>query len=348
MSFVIFPDKYVVGSFKGKGPITVCVLKILSEYTDADHPMTSSAIIARLEKDYSISCNRNTVGRSIADLRHLGVNIETCEDTRGGYYLDDRLFEPIEIRWLADSIINSRQLTSGYAEKLLKKLKMLSVGNVKGGIDHLSAIDKLPHHKNQIFSANMLAVDEAIERGGRIHFTYGKMECGGRLQPDGGIRTVLPLHMFLFNRHYYLVAYDYEEERLNHFRLDRIMDRVETEEPCAQDGILLKKYRIDPVEYAKEHPHMYGGRAARIQFKMPQSLAGAVYDAFGDDAEMKPDDSGSMTVTVKAAMEGMRFFALQYGPNCEVLSPPELREIIKKDIIQMMEKYSCGRDECDE
>ncbi|MEL7654286.1 MAG: WYL domain-containing protein [Bacillota bacterium] len=35
----------------------------------------------------------------------------------------------------------------------------------------------------------------------------------------------------------------------------------------------------------------------------------------------------------------MRFFALQYGPNCEVLEPRELRELVKADIIEMVREY---------
>ena len=50
-------------------------------------------------------------------------------------------------------------------------------------------------------------------------------------------------------------------------------------------------------------------------------------------------DEEYMQVRVTAVPEGMRFFALQYGPNCEVLSPQRLRDIIKNDINEMCKKY---------
>jgi predicted DNA-binding transcriptional regulator YafY len=40
----------------------------------------------------------------------------------------------------------------------------------------------------------------------------------------------------------------------------------------------------------------------------------------------------------------MRFWALQYGPYVEVLSPADLREKIKADIDGMMKKYSYSKE----
>ena len=85
---------------------------------------------------------------------------------------------------------------------------------------------------------------------------------------------------------------------------------------------------------------MYGGVPEPITMKMPRRLAGAVMDTFGPAALMRPLDEEYMQVRVTAAPEGMRFFALQYGPSCEVLSPQSLRDIIKQDIMGMVEKYS--------
>lgn len=62
-------------------------------------------------------------------------------------------------------------------------------------------------------------------------------------------------------------------------------------------------------------------------------------DVFGTSAVMEKLDDDNMKVTVYAAMEGMRFFALQFAPVCEVLELEELREVIKRDIEELSAKY---------
>ena len=47
-----------------------------------------------------------------------------------------------------------------------------------------------------------------------------------------------------------------------------------------------------------------------------------------------------MTVRVKCNIQAMKFWALQYGPYVEILSPESLREQLISDITSMMENYS--------
>lgn len=72
---------------------------------------------------------------------------------------------------------------------------------------------------------------------------------------------------------------------------------------------------------------------------MKRLCAGDMLDVFGTSAVMEKLDDDNMKVTVYAAMEGMRFFALQFAPVCEVLELEELREVIKRDIEELSAKY---------
>ena len=128
---------------------------------------------------------------------------------------------------------------------------------------------------------------------------------------------------------YYLIAQDFEAEMLLHFRLDRITKLNVAFQPVEGDTELNTALHTDVVRQAREHPHMYSGRTVTILIKMPRFLAGAVYDNFGVVASMTVVDDKLLQVRVRTAAEGMRFFALQYGPNSEVLEPESLREQIK-------------------
>ena len=84
---------------------------------------------------------------------------------------------------------------------------------------------------------------------------------------------------------------------------------------------------------------MFGGEPRTVVLKMSRSCAGDVLDAFGSRASMTPIDADLMKVRVIAALEGMRFFALQFGNHCEVVSPRALREQVMEDIKKMAERY---------
>jgi predicted DNA-binding transcriptional regulator YafY len=105
-----------------------------------------------------------------------------------------------------------------------------------------------------------------------------------------------------------------------------------TEIPGCENG-------LNVAQYAAEHNLMFGGKTEQIVLKMSKRLAGVVIDAFGYDVKFKDLDGDDMEVRLKAAIEGVHFFALQYGPNCEVLEPHELRELVKANITEMTQKY---------
>ncbi len=340
MAFISGEIEYAGSKVDGKKGLPLCILQVLMDHSDPDNPLRSADIIRKLAENYGIETNRNTVSRNIALLRELSFEINCYEDDHKGYFLKARAFDPIEIRWLIDAVLNSKYLTERYADDLINKLKKLGSSHFKSGMDHVSALREWPHQNNPAFSDSMELLDGAIDDCCRVRFTYNQMDCDGMLHPYGDeIHEALPIRMFCVNFQYYLVAHEFKGYDLTHFRLDRITNLTVAGEKLPGDCALRDKLDIDAVRYAREHPHMYGGRAVPVTMKMPRTLAGAVYDAFGRAASMSALDDVYMRVRVRAAAEGMRFFALQFGPNCEVLDPPELREQVRVDIKNMMERY---------
>ncbi len=340
LAYITGEIAYTGAKLDGKKALLLCILQVLTDYSDGEHPMTSGEILRRLKEDYGIETNRNTVSRNIGVLRDLNFEISTYEENRQGAYLSAREFDNVEIRWLIDGVLNSKYLPENYAKELINKLKKLGNRHFVSGMDHVSALREWPHQNNRAISANMQFLGDAIGSCRRVRFTYNQMDCDGKLQPlEGGMRELLPLRMFCTNSQYYLVAHEFGGYNLAHFRLDRMTDMVVCGTQIEGDCELRERLDVDAAIYVREHPHMYGGKAVPVLLKMPRALAGAVFDAFGSAASMTASGGGFMHVRVKAAAEGMRFFALQFGPNCEVLEPKDLREQVVADIKNMMERY---------
>lgn len=330
---------YTGAPIDGKKALLLCILQILLDQSDENHPLTSGMIIDALRDEYGLQANRNTIGRSLQMLQMLGYEISLYEDNHRGAYIEERAFEDMELRWLIDGVLNSKYMTENYAARLIDKLKRQANHHFRSSMDHVTALRDLPHQNSPVFSLNMELLDEALENSRRVCFCYNRMDADSQLHPLEKRYCVLPVGMFCVSSKYYLVAREPDKEMLLHFRVDRITDIASEDAVHPEDVNTLKRQPFDPVRYAMEHPHMYGGEVERVVMRMPRWLAGAVLDAFGKAAEMRPLDDTMMEVRVRAAVEGMRFFALQYGVHCEVMEPKKLRNQVKDDLKTMMERY---------
>ena len=70
------------------------ILDYLEKYSHEAHPVRASELIAMLERDHNISCERKTIYSDIATLQDFGVDIITLPGKNGGYYIGYRNFEP--------------------------------------------------------------------------------------------------------------------------------------------------------------------------------------------------------------------------------------------------------------
>jgi len=82
----------------------LCVLKILEDYSDCDHILTSTDIISRFQSLYDAKIDRRTVYSAVESLIGLGYDISDFEDNGKGYFLRDRDFDPAEVRLLMDAV----------------------------------------------------------------------------------------------------------------------------------------------------------------------------------------------------------------------------------------------------
>ncbi len=331
------------GSIGGRSALPLCILQVLKDYSDEEHPLNSGAIIRKLEADYGLSAARNAVGRNLSLLRELGWDISTYEENGRGAYLRTREFSDVELRILIDSVLSSRYIPQEDARTLIEKLAALGNHYFKGRLRHAHSLPLWPHHRNRAFFENLECIEAAIEDRKQLRFVLNSVGVNGELSPRGDRPYVVhPFAMICTNGQYYLVGCYGGYDNLTHYRIDRMTDVTVLDEsvrpidslPGYRDG-----RHFDAALYAQEHHFMFGGKPVTVVLRMSRSCAGDVLDAFGSRAAMRALDDDRMEVRVTAALEGMRFFALQFGNHCEVVSPRALREQVMEDIKKMAERY---------
>ena len=107
----------------------LCILQILREYSDENHPLTQAQILKKIEQNYGLELERKSISTNIDSLIDFGFDIIKMDK---GCYLGQREFEPSEVSFLIDAVFSSRSIDSKRSRELAEKIsKFLSVNERK-------------------------------------------------------------------------------------------------------------------------------------------------------------------------------------------------------------------------
>ena len=313
------------------------ILEILKRYSDADHRLTQQDIIRYMEKDYGAVCDRKTISRNIGDLMEAGYEIE---HDRQGYSFDGRTFEDSELRLLIDSVMASRYIPKKHADDLVSRLIEQSGVHFKKRIRHIYSLDNMERaERNELFW-NLECIGDAIEDNRQIAFYYNKYGEDKKLHRTTERKHVVnPYYITIANGRYYLVGNNDKYSDITHFRMERISDveiledirRPKEEITDFKDGQGLSKHML-------EHVYMFSGPSVRVMLKVGADGINDCIDWLGRDVGIRKEDDFFIVDTV-TNKQAIKYWAVQFGEKVEVLSPPDLREDIRRMVETMCEKY---------
>lgn len=342
---------------KPKNLLILQILEILKTYSDAYHPMKVSDIKARLEKDYEVVIDRKAIRRNLDNLISLGYNIEYDECARinkwgeeemvqTNWYLE-REFTDSELRLIIDSLLFSSQLPTNQCKNLIEKLQGLSNVYFKNKVKHVINLpSNTPQNADLLYSIEVL--DEAIEQNKQVEFTYCTYDTEKKLRPrlndDGTLKKYLvnPYQMVATNGKYYLIANVDKHDNVAHFRLDRIKDivlKLQSRKP--QNEVRGWECGLRLPEHMAEHLYMFSGESERVVFIAKKHLMNDLIDWFGKDIRISSDKTkqDEIQVETKVNLKAMKLWARQYGPYIKVISPQNLANEIKEELMQAVKNY---------
>ena len=89
----------------------------------------------------------------------------------------------------------------------------------------------------------------------------------------------------------------------------------------------------------KKHVYMYSGGNCRAVFRVCRAMIGDVIELFGKDVVFSDETEESVTVSVYTNEMSAAHFAQSFAPDVTVLEPKNLRENVKNQLVQALEKY---------
>ncbi len=300
--------------------------KILLEKTDEEHPMTLAEIKDQLAA-YDIRAERKALYEDLEILRCFGLDICTIRSNTVRYYIGSRDFQVAELKLLVDAIQSSKFITRKKSLDLISKLERLVSENEGKQLHREVYVQSRVKTPNERIYYNVDIIHSSISRDRQISFVYFRWELSDDFVPrvikkakkDGDRYIVSPIALCWDDENYYLVAYDKIEDKIKHFRVDKMESITVLKEP-RELGERLADF--NPAEYAKRVFSMYGGEKLTVQLAVDNGLIGVIVDRFGRDIYISRQDSNSFIINVEVVLSP-QFYAWIFGlgGKVKILSP---------------------------
>ena len=300
--------------------------QLLLKYTDQDHPLTTNQIRALMEKEHGLTMHRTTVSSDVELLNYAGYPIHVKRSRANKYYLEEGQFQLAELKILIDAVESSKFITEKKSAELVEKLtRLTSETNAEDLKRHLYPSGRVKSGNEKGYYI-VDAINSAINSGKRISFLYTdyNMKKQQILRNEGNPYTVSPYALVWNGDYYYLVGWYHEKERMNTFRVDRILTQPtvlrEDAEPQPED--------FDISKYTREVFRMYDTQeTAAVTLLCDSSVMRGIIDKFGEDVRVRARDESHFAVTVTVCPSPTFYgWIFQWGGLIKIEGPADVKE----------------------
>ena len=323
-------------------PRILNLLRILEQYTDEEHPLTTKQLIDKLQDEYGISAHRTTLTKDIAALQEFGVDIVTVHSTQSKYFIGSRKFELPELKLLIDAVESSRFITAKKSESLIRKIHTLtSQGQVSKLRRNNYVVDRIKPDKEQIYYI-VDTINDAINEGKQISFQYYDYSGLKKkvLKNKGEIYKLSPYKLIWSGDYYYVIGYSEKKGKVINFRVDRIAVAPTI---LSENAIPVPK-DFDLENFTKEVFFMFSGDEVEVDLQCDNSLMKTMIDRFGENVKTLAYDMTSFRLITEVSVSPT-FFGWVFGfdGKVKILGPKNVKEQYYKMISEAMNSLNNAR-----
>ena len=254
--------------------------KIMMENTSEDHGMSIQELKEELLK-HDVEANRQVFYEDFKALKEFGAEVKKIgSGTKTQYYIESDRFEVAELKVLIDAVQASKFLTVKKTDVLINKLAKLN-----GIFDeallkrHVYVAGRIKNMNDSIYSTTDV-VHKAIENNKMVRFQYfsWNIKKEPELRHDGAYYEVSPWALFWDNDKYYMVAYDFKDRKIKHYRVDKMLNVSITDKK--RKGVTAFN-KLDKSTYTQKHFGMFGGEEVTVTLECTNDMANVIVDRFG-------------------------------------------------------------------
>lgn len=340
MYAIIKMEKSMLSNNKKLSPL--CILEVLKESSDENHPLKQEQIIQKLYNRFGLELERKSVGATIDSLIDFGFDIVK---TRNGCYLGEREFEKSEISYLVDAVFSSKSIDSAHARKLSQKLSNFLSKYERRRYKYIYKSDQIVRTDQKQLFYTIDILNEAIENGKQVEFNYNRFYFDKEKHEKKKQKRYVINPYFMINNQgrYYLVCnLDYFDDIAN-YKVELISNIKILDSPIKPITKLKNcENGVDMAEYTNQNIYMFHNKTVDATLKiLNEYSAEYVAEWFGKNARFYMKDN-ILYADVKVNEQALIYWCLQYGETIELISPNETREEVVNKIDTMRNNYKKG------
>lgn len=314
--------------------------RIMLEKTDEEHGLTLAQIIAELEAR-GVTAERKSLYNDFADLTDkLGIEIIKEQSGRDVlYHVASREFELAEVKLLIDAIQSSKFITEKKSRDLIKKMKSFVSEHQASQLSRQVYVQGRAKTMNESIYYNVDDLHKAIGENKKISFKYYRWNVQKKLEErnHGIVFTVSPWALTWDDENYYLVAFDDYDQKIKHYRVDK-MKQIELLDEKRAGKEEFKGF--DMAAYSKMNFGMYNGRKETVKFEFNNYMVGVFLDRFGKDISIREIDEKNSETRVEVAISP-QFFAwvMSLGDEVKLTGSDAVVEEMKTYVQEFLDRY---------
>lgn len=315
--------------------LPIYILKILHKYSAENHKLTQSEIISYLQNEYDLIVERKAVSRNLSILEQSGYDIIT---TKNGTYLNEREFTTSELQLLIDGVMSSRYINEPHSCELVEKLSKLSNKYFIPHIKNIYALKDFSKTDNLELFLNIEIIDEAIDQEKQISVTYNKYGLDKKMHPSSTM-ILNPYQFILHNQRYFLMAYNEKYHNMGFYRLDHITNTaILNKRRTDIHSIPGYTHGINYKDLSQSRPYMFSDKTVQVCFLTEEWMVDQIIDWFGKEIQIQKKED-KIYVTLNVSPKAMEYWAMQYASFIDVIAPQSLRNKIKNNLKDALNKY---------
>lgn len=317
----------------------IYILDILKDYSDINHPLTQQDIINKLKSIYDVEIERKTISSSISLLIDYGYDINKLE--RKGYYLGERELNENEIKYIIDSLLSSKSISSKDAIRLSNKLNSILSKYQRKDYSYIYKSKELNKLSTSDLFLNMEIINEAINENKQISFTYLFYNQDGKLikRKDGYKYKVSPYYLINNYGKYYLLSNIEKYSTPSYFRIEHMME-IEILDNKRKE---INKTSLGPnfniSNHINDHIYMFGSNIVTTKIEILDKWAITyIYDWFGKNAKII-NQKDKKYAYIKSDETAFIYWFLQYQQYFTIIDPINVKEKIINIIKESLNRY---------
>ena len=312
------------------------ILDYLERNSNESHPVRAADLIAMLDRQHNISCDRKTVYSDVAALQEYGVDIVSLPGKNGGYYIASRNFELSELKLLIDAVQSSRYLTEKKSKELIEKL--LNQCNEQDAklMKRNVLVSGRVKSMNETIYYNVDAIQDAIAGNRQITFRYFDWDFDGKRKYREKAYVASPYGLCQDNENCDLLALS-ERHGITPYRVDRMTGIELLDAPRIPCPELTGQALID---HANRLFQMFAGDMVDVKLRFHNSLLNVVIDRFGKAIMLIPEPGEYFNCTVKVAVSPMFLsWVIGFGNKAKILYPQSVIDQLQTLCREATEQY---------